>query len=133
MDNNRFSVEIPIPIHIYRDRGEAHADGYIAHALRQAKREMIEALFEKAWHGRYWVIRLDEEWPSKDEVWYAEHGMRYSSTVSYRLTMRITEAQSREYVPPVEYSIPVTWRPMPVTDSFIGLVKHKIRKWRKKR
>ena len=121
-----YAVNVTIPIDLYQKRGMPDANNYIRHALRAAKREMVDKMLDLSWHGRYWVIRFDETLPEPSAVWQAENGgMR---TIDYRLTMRISEAQTERILLPD--IAPLDYYAMPKI-AIIEKVKNTIRRlWR---
>jgi hypothetical protein len=82
---------------------EMFADsGYVKHVVRAWKHEALDRLLDEAWHGRYWVIRFDEEW--LDARFAHQPGLYYSipreGDKIVRLRMRITEAHTERWVIP---------------------------------
>lgn len=81
---------------------------YLKVSMRKAKMALLDNLLNEMAHGRYWVIRFDEEWPhSRDIAWYEFNSMHgiITDRPAYKLFVTISEAPTRKLEIPEDYMV----------------------------
>jgi len=89
MNKNDWQLLVPIPLDRIDDAE------FVKFHIRGAKKQLLDKLMDEAWHGRYWIIRIDEKPPESWEIDQAD--FNFERVVYYRLKLYISEVASADH------------------------------------